>query len=363
MRISSAADAAGTNTLKQSRIVIGPNFFGAGNFGDDLMLEGFLNQAPPGAIDVVAFTPHDIESQRRRFPAITWLPDDDAAREAALRNADVWLALGDTPFQLDSGPWMLDHLDRERERCLELNVPMAYLGVGCESDAAAWDPRSSELLASAACVWTRDALSARYLADAAPVTAVETGADLAHLAFEVGISPTLEKGLLGLLIAYEREGLVPARALDDLIDGRPGAPSRWLVQEGRHFPYTERWNYDALSASVQPQTALMPFDYSTDSLDAFLDNFGAPEIVISTRYHGTLVAAWQGSRVAVIARSAKLRGIAEDLDLPWIDAVASADDLQILIQRARLVSHERLGRLRERAVAMCDAFFAWLRLR
>jgi hypothetical protein len=42
---------------------------------------------------VVAFTPHDIESQRRRFPAITWLPDEDAAREAALRNADVWLAL------------------------------------------------------------------------------------------------------------------------------------------------------------------------------------------------------------------------------------------------------------------------------
>jgi hypothetical protein len=346
------------------RLVIGPNFFGAGNFGDDLMLAGFLEQMPSGtSIGITAFTPHDIESQRRRFPAVAWFPDEDDAREAALRDADVWLALGDTPFQLDSGPWMLDHLARERERCLELNVPMAYLGVGCESEAAALDSRSKELLAAATRIWTRDALSAHYLADAAPGTAVETGADLAHLAFEVGISPTLERGLLGLLIAYEREGLVPSRALDDLIDGRPGAPSRWLVQEGRHFPYTERWNYDALSASVQPQMALMPFDYSTDSLDAFLDNYGASEIVISTRYHGTLVAVWQGSRVAVIARSAKLRGIAEDLDLPWTDAIASADDLQTLIQRARVVPHERLGRLRERAVAMCDAFFAWLRER
>ena len=69
------------------RLVIGPNFFGAGNFGDDLMLAGFLEQMPSGtSIGITAFTPHDIESQRRRFPAVAWFPDEDDAREAALRD-------------------------------------------------------------------------------------------------------------------------------------------------------------------------------------------------------------------------------------------------------------------------------------
>lgn len=105
----------------------------------------------------------------------------------------------------------------------------------------------------------------------------------------------------------------------------------------------------------------MPFEYSRDSLETFLENFGAPEIVISTRYHGTLVAAWQGSRVAVVAESTKAQGIAQDLDLPWTDTIATSGDLRTLIERARVVSRDRLRRQYEKAVVMCDAFFAWLR--
>jgi polysaccharide pyruvyl transferase WcaK-like protein len=238
---------------------------------------------------------------------------------------------------------------------------MVYLGVGCESAAAANDRRSQALLAASTRVWTRDSLSTELLAAAYPSAAIQTGSDLAHLEFEIGVSSTPEQGVLGLLIAYEREGAVPTRALEDLIEGRPGAPLRWLIQEERSFPYTERWSYAALTESTQQQMSVMPFDYHHDSVDAFLAHFGSPEIVVSTRYHGTLVAAWQGSRVAVIARSAKLRGIAEDLDLPWTEHIATAADLRTLIERARPARPERLNRQSARAATMCDEFFTWLR--
>lgn len=360
MRTCSAIESPEAGSLSR-RVLIGPNFFGAGNFGDDLMLAGFLDQLPPhSGLSIDAFTPHDIESQRRRFPQVTWARDDDAARERAIAEADVWLSLGSTPFQLDSGPWMLDHLSRERERCARFKVPMVYLGAGCESEEVVRDFRAKALVAASTRLWTRDALSATYLTDAVPSATVEIGADLAHLEFEVGITPKIETGMLGLVIAYELAGLVPERAIEDLIDRRAPDSTRWLIQEERNFRYTERWNFDALSASAQQQLNVMALDYGRDSIETFLDNFGAPDVVVSTRYHGALVASWHGSRVAVVARSPKLRAIAEDLDLPWTDAIASADDLRLLIERARGARHDRLERQRARAAAMCTAFFDWL---
>src|SRR5271170_1935236 len=123
------------------KIFMGHDFFGAGNFGDDLMLEGFLRclLKSGNRAEVVAYTPHDIASQQRRFLAIEWHSSaDKQRREEHLRAADVWLGLGSTPFQLDSGPWMLDHLDSEREVCDQLGKPMVFLGVGCGSPATVW---------------------------------------------------------------------------------------------------------------------------------------------------------------------------------------------------------------------------------
>jgi hypothetical protein len=341
-------------------VLIGVDFFGAGNFGDDLMLAGFMSRLPDG-ISVTALTPHDRESQRRRFPAIDWRSDTDAARNDAVAQADLWLALGGTPFQLDSGPWLLDNLMRERERCAAHAVPMAYLGVGCESGLAARDARAVAVVSAAARVWTRDAFSAACLADVIPAGNLQAGADLAHLHMRRSRSPSLEIDLLGLLIAYEQKNLIPARALDDLIDERAPGTTRWLVQEGRTFAHTERWNYAALSASTQGRLEVMPFDYGRDSIPDFLERFGAAEVVLSTRYHGALVAAWHGSRVGVIARSAKLRALADDLGLVVAETIATADDLLGLIDRARTAPRERLDGASTKAEKMCADFFAWAR--
>lgn len=344
-------------------VFIGHDFFGAGNFGDDLMLDGFLRSLDDfdarGA--VVACIPHDIESQRRRFPAIQWLESSDPQqRERALQDCDVWLGLGDTPFQLTSGPWSLDHLDRERELCLRLGKPMVFLGVGCEGPETVQDPRARRVIQAAERIWTRDQRSAEAIALVAEPGVVEAGADLAHIALGAAHRPALEPDVLGLLLAFETAGTVEMQAVERLLSRRAAGGTRWMIQEARSFPFSERWNFSRLSEGAQHSLDLMAMDYSTDTLEEFLAHFGAPGTVLSTRYHGALIAAWHGCRVGVIARSEKLAGIASDFDVPCLERVCESWQLAILMWEAVAVETSRLHAQRDRAMAMCRSFLSWL---
>lgn len=345
------------------KIFIGHDFFGAGNFGDDLMLDGFLRSLKKSGMqaEVVGCIPYDIDSQRRRFPAIQWLSAVDGQhREEHLGGADVWLGLGDTPFQLASGPWMLDHLERERELCNRLGKPMLFLGVGCESADAVQDPRGRRVIETAERVWTRDQRSAEVIDGVAAAGVVAQGADLAHIALSAAVRLAPEPELLGLLLGLERPETADLVAVEKEITRRLPAKTRWLVQETRSFPCTERWNYAGLSEGAQSSVDLMPMDYSTDTIDGFLGNFGAPERVVSSRYHGALIAAWHGCRLGVIARTEKLDGAAVDLDVPYMRRIQDADELEALANQAVPVERARLRVLCDRANGMCDAFFAWL---
>ena len=342
---------------------MGHDFFGAGNFGDDLMLEGFLGALVRSGMrpEIVGCTPHDIASQRRRFPAIEWLSAADGQqREERLREADMWLGLGGTPFQLECGPWSLDHLDRERELCGRLGKPMLFLGVGCESPDAVRDPRGRRVIQAAQRIWTRDARSADVIGSIAVAGIVAEGADLAHIALGVAARPAPEPAVLGLLLGLERPGIVDTTAVEQEIARRSPARIRWLVQETRSFPCTERWNLAGLSERAQGSVQLMPMEYATDTIDVFLANFGAPETVVSSRYHGALIAAWHGCRLGVIARTEKLHGIITDLDVPYVHRVNQPGELEALTREAVPVEHASLEVLRERANDMCDAFVEWL---
>jgi len=343
-------------------IFFGHDFFGAGNFGDDLMLEGFVRCAASAGVrtTIVAGTPHDIASQRRRFPTIRWFVDDPEVRDEQLRACDVWLGLGDTPFQNESGPWSLDHLDRERERCQRFGKPMVFLGVGCDSPEAVRDLRGRRVAETATRIWTRDARSAEALGDVAASGVVELGSDLAHITLGTGRRPAPERALLGILLGLQRAGIVDLEALEQSLERRRRGSTRWLVQEARSFPCTERWNYANLSERTRGALQLMPLDYSTDRSIDFLAYFGAPETVVSSRYHGALVAAWHGCRVSVIKRSDKLDGIVSDFEVPAVSRITSAAEFDALAQRAVPVDRARLETLRQRAATMCDAFFAWL---
>ncbi|HYW54903.1 MAG TPA: hypothetical protein VE826_13105, partial [Dongiaceae bacterium] len=258
--------------MSAARIFLGNDYFGAGNFGDDLTLAGFMSAAARRPeLTVTACTAHDIEAMRRRFPRVRWLPGGDAIRDGALRDADVWVALGDTPFQLDSGPWLLDHNDRDRRRCAALGKPMYLLGAGCESAAAAGDPRSVALLAAAERVWTRDTLSAATLRPFIDADRLSGGADLAHLAFDGDASPLArERDVMGLLLAFERREQFDLHELASLVLKRPRGTTRWLVQEVRALPYLERWIFEHLAPEARARLSLMDTRYASFSAEEYL---------------------------------------------------------------------------------------------
>ena len=123
------------------------------------MLEGFLCAARRGWLERAALTcctPHDAQCQRRRFPEIEWLPYDETTRAACIERADVWLGLGDTPFQATGGnTWFLDHLGEEAAWCRQYGKPMFYLGVGVNERATADYPQVRALVGLAERIWAR----------------------------------------------------------------------------------------------------------------------------------------------------------------------------------------------------------------
>jgi hypothetical protein len=70
-----------------------------------------------------------------------------------------------------------------------------------------------------------------------------------------------------------------------------------------------------------------------------------------------MIAAWHGSRIAVVSRSEKLRGIADELGLPSFERAGPRAALDAALAAAASVPRARLLDLRDRAARMCHAFF------
>ena len=302
-------------------IHIGHHFFGAGNIGDDFMLAGFL-RCLRRRIDRLHFSccsPHDLHSQRRRFPAIQWLPYTLETRREAIAGADAWLGLGGSPFQSDDGDWFIDHLLQEQSLCRELRLPMWYLGVGINDQAALQRAEVRRLIEGAERIWTRDAPSARLLAafttDPSKVT---PAADLAHCFLSDHASFAARSGV-AMCINLARDPLRYAGDIERWVRELPMERLSWLVQEIRELPGAERRIFSALSPDTRQRlTECLP-DYSAPTARDLASAWPRAAAVITSRYHAALTQAWAGAAIGILAINDKLRGAAEDLSLPCFD--------------------------------------------
>ncbi len=97
-------------------------------------------------------------------------------------------------------------------------------------------------------------------------------------------------------------------------------------------------------------------DYSKATLSELAGCWGAPETVVSSRYHGALVAAWSGARVVVIERNAKLAGLVKQLGLTSVKDLRTpapdrGSDRESPACRGRSPDGARVGGQRRRAPA------------
>ena len=349
--------------MPKLRVHIGHHFFGSGNLGDDLMLEGFLGAARPHWLKqatLTCCTPHDADSQRRRFPAIEWLPYDVANRASCIERADVWLGLGDTPFQATGGhTWFLDHLGEEAAWCRRYDKPMFYLGVGVNERATAGHPQVQALVNQAERLWTRDENSAEMLAPQAAAGKITAHADLAHVALAAASFRAVEPDTLGMVLNFEDPAQFDLERLAELVQAAHRWQLRWLAQEIRPLPGSESWLHARLPAELQARMPLrLPGYARATSAHALLASWEGLESIFTSRYHATLIAAWMGASVATFARNDKVAGAVRQLGLVAVDD--PGDPVAVLrnIGEASPIERRTLLGLADTSRQACEQFFA-----
>jgi ADP-heptose:LPS heptosyltransferase len=345
--------------LARARTVhLGHPFYGAGNLGDDLTLAGFLGAVRRygGRFRFTCATPFDPAPQRLRFPEVEWLPYDPAGREAAVRACDAWLGLGDSPFQTDTGPGILDRLAQELAWCRRHKKPMFFLGAGVNTEEEVADPRARALLQNAAHVWARDRRSAALFARAGGK--VSAGADPSHLLLQSRPPAAPSGRTLGWVLNLENAALYDRAALVDVLRRLADWSHSWLVQEVRPLPGSEMSYWGELPGEVRSRIDLRVPPYETASVEDLLRCWGAPEVLVSSRYHALLVGAWMGWRLVGVERNAKLAGLLADLaEVPRLPDLLGSDKVLSAIARSATVPRPRLERFAELAWASCSAFF------
>jgi hypothetical protein len=348
--------------MPRLRVHIGHHFFGSGNIGDDLMLAGFLDATQPLAAELAltCCTAQDIASQRLRFPSIDWFAYEEEARMRCIEQCDVWLGLGDTPFQATGGnTWFLDHLVQEAAWCREFGRPMYYLCVGVNERETLDLPQARALLGQAERLWMRDAASGEMVRSATDGGRVSDGADLAHIALQQMHFAAPEEGVLGLVLNFEDPRQFEIGQIAALIETSPDAGVRWLVQEVRALPGSETELYGKLPEATRARADWRLPDYAGSlTAQGLIANWGVPGAVLTSRYHGALTAAWMGARTIAFRRNDKIAGAAQQLGLTLVSDLGDTEAIQRALAQSRPVDRELLNGLADRARQCCEEFLA-----
>ena len=336
-----------------SRLLCAFDFYGAGNIGDDLMIDGLRRAASllEPRPRIVCACAHDIASQRRRIVGVRWL--DSAAFDALTPEAgDVWVGAGGTPFQMTSGDWFLRWLEGKGSQ-MDGAAHRVLLCVGAEDEIEGEADRFSRIARRFDRISTRDEHAAGVVRSLGVDTGrVFAGADLA----DISLAPLTKSSTrrpafdLGLVALNEGNDAALAETLGAFVAESNGCAT-FIAGDVRGLAGFESDLARAARTSVASVDApLLAPAYAGGSMEDLLVPFTMCERVVSWRYHGLLAAAWLGRRVGAVARSSKVRALAEDLGVPWRPSPVSVDDLRALSRDAVVVSRELLQSRRRLAI-------------
>jgi polysaccharide pyruvyl transferase WcaK-like protein len=102
-------------------------------------------------------------------------------------------------------------------------------------------------------------------------------------------------------------------------------------------------------------------DYLAGHIESFVAPYSNCNVVLSSRYHGILAAAWAGCRVGALAgRSSKVDNLAKQLDIPRLASPYSAAALERLSKTAVVVRRASLQGEAVKAKAAMESLVNWL---
>jgi polysaccharide pyruvyl transferase WcaK-like protein len=316
-------------------IHIGHHFFGSGNIGDDLMLAGFLEGIKASTINLTCCIPHPIENVAKRFPSIKWQTYTPENRSQAIRQCDLWLGLGGSPFQSTVSDWFISHLESEYNYCQLYNKPMAFIGIGSQ-DAQAFDhPMLQKVFASAVAIWTRDSLTYNTLKRTNFSNKCYLSSDLAHIYLNKhSLGPRI-KGQLAVALNFDYQDWPNLTQTIAALSSLPLNEQLWLIQETRPLPGSEQWLYLRMPPDLQKKWRTFKLDELGQNLDIITSKWPSSEWLVSSRFHTTLVAAWAGTKCVVINTNTKLLSVALEYGYQALNPDSTAEEFIDALQLAK----------------------------
>lgn len=343
-----------------SDAVIAFDFWGAGNFGDDLMMDGFLRALKHFGFDyegrIVSFTWSGLASQRIRFPHLTWVGSDEGMQDTHLTSAKIILGVGDTPFQFTCGDWFLRRLEGIVETIAD-DAQLIFINVGAEEEALQAADGFGEVLRRVNRCSTRDAMSlsvlkrlGRHTDDRLCQGGDLAGISLRAMATEICLSRRFR---LGVILGHDTLSEKDLDAAKTFLEGFP-RPIAFITgdsRDGSGFEYqlfrswTKHW-----FSPIRKKLILLRPNYESCNLKDLINPIADCDVILSSRFHGILAAAWLGCRVAAIGRSSKVTALAQQFGIPCVQPPLNASAIKVAVDYATMVDRELLEAHREMAL-------------
>lgn len=349
-------------------IFLGFSFYGAGNIGDDLMLEGFIDSVvkPLGGQCKFFCCIHKsrIASQKLRFPAIKWISNIPEERLRLLKKADMWLGVGGTPFQGTSGSWLVDQVVYDLDQ-LSPAAPAVMIGVGAELEVLGYAQLTTRICDRLSRIYTRDVQSANILVDELGVNAskVRASGDLAHLALK-NIFSSNSCNLPGrtAICFYQEEcqdqtlsslrEFAISKSKDSIILFFANEVRRSGFERSLFLRIFGRRHWIRFWLNRDRPKLLIP-RYQSSPISRLVFHFSRFDTVLSSRYHALLTAAWAGCRVVGLGRSSKISALSDELLIPLVLDPYLVSELQEASSKAPLVDRTKLEELHSAASDSC----------
>lgn len=342
------------------KIFLNFDFYGAGNIGDDLMLDGFLRGLSK-KYALYCSIPRDHSHQKMRFPEIRFIKKDE--RYKAAGQCDLWVGVGDTPFQLRSGDWFLKKLLKDASQVEGRRKNYFFIGIGAEMDSIRRKDEFREAVSNVDFFWTRDTTTYDILIEEMKIQPdkVAVSSDLANISldniFPVKANTGKKKYDIGFCYYDENISASDINGIKKIILSCRGKKKKCLlfgneIKNEGDFEYSlYKRMFNRLELVLNRNIRILKPDYyGSKDIEKMISHYNECEYVVTSRYHALLTAAWAGCKVICLERSSKVSTLASDLDIYEIKKPFSVAKFNVALKEARSVKRSRLENYYRRAM-------------
>lgn len=349
------------------KIFLNFDFYGSGNIGDDLMLDGFLKGMEDKQTELYNCIPRDSGHLQKRFPEIKFYPRD--RRNEIAGQCDVWAGIGDTPIQVKSGDWFLKRLEKDVQLKGNRNIKFYFVGIGAEREALCQKEEFRKIINEVDFIWTRDKDTTELLINdfKTEKSKVRTSSDLANISLKKYFSDEKGTGMhmydLGLCYYDEQVNLSDIRELKKFLRDFAKRKKQLLLfcnevktsEPFEYFLYSKMFSKFERYFNRNISFYIPPY-FTASSNGELISPYSKCKTVISSRYHALLTAAWAGCRLVSLERSSKVSSLANELGIEEVKKPFTCEKLIRAYESAKTADMLILNKLYDAAISGVTEF-------